>query len=349
MIPFLFIAGGAYLLLDAYKTPKKLSHGDYLPEKEYQDGDELVLKFKQDSWLELYEQGEEYPSIEIPFQAGETFEVTLFGVDDYQFHAVMDDGSLAFIPKNEVEIVAVNDEVSSFAKGGNITEKKKMGRACTYAKGGKTKYWIQDAIKKKGALRATAKKEGLIKGEEKLSMTDLKKLEKKGGKTAQRARLAETLKKMKDGGKVQEGDIVVYDGCDAEVTNSGEENFTVEFIGKRPEGGDKRMSFGFDDVEIKKSKGKIIITDRYDDSPDDPRDIDNTMGNSYKGKSQYQVRKALEKKGYKYLGHQSAYDDNPKLKVPEAKDWKLMFRNDFGTNLYVSDSLKQFYIYQGGE
>ena len=70
----------------------------------------------------------------------------------------------------------------AFKKGGKVQDKDK---------------WIQDAVKNKGALRKTAKREGLIKGDEKLSMTDLKKLEKKGGKTAKRAYLAETLKKMK--------------------------------------------------------------------------------------------------------------------------------------------------------
>lgn len=70
--------------------------------------------------------------------------------------------------------------------------------------GGKTdEKWIQGAIKKEGALRAEAKREGLIKGEEKLSKTDLKKLEAKGGKTAKRARLAMTLSKMKGGGKIK--------------------------------------------------------------------------------------------------------------------------------------------------
>lgn len=68
-----------------------------------------------------------------------------------------------------------------------------------YEKGGETKekYWIQKAIKKEGSLRETAKREGLIKGEEKLSLTDIKKLKKGSTKTAQRARLAETLKKLR--------------------------------------------------------------------------------------------------------------------------------------------------------
>jgi hypothetical protein len=49
----------------------------------------------------------------------------------------------------------------------------------------------------KGALRKTAKRKGLIKGDEKLSKSDLRKLEKMGGKTAKRARLAETLIEFK--------------------------------------------------------------------------------------------------------------------------------------------------------
>lgn len=54
--------------------------------------------------------------------------------------------------------------------------------------------WIKGAIEKPGALRKTAKEKGLLKGDEKLSKTDLDKLEKMGGKTGKRARLAKTLK-----------------------------------------------------------------------------------------------------------------------------------------------------------
>tara|TARA_R100000808_G_scaffold125_1_gene896 strand:- start:663 stop:1301 length:639 start_codon:yes stop_codon:yes gene_type:complete len=66
----------------------------------------------------------------------------------------------------------------------------------------KDKDWIQGAVKKPGALRAVAKKEGLIKGDEKLSGVDLKKLaaqakKKKDKKLAQRVNLAETFAKMR--------------------------------------------------------------------------------------------------------------------------------------------------------
>jgi hypothetical protein len=68
-----------------------------------------------------------------------------------------------------------------------------------YARGGKVKSrWIQDALSgNKGELRKTAKRKGLIKGDEKLSKSDLRKLKKMGGKTAKRARLAETLIEFK--------------------------------------------------------------------------------------------------------------------------------------------------------
>lgn len=56
----------------------------------------------------------------------------------------------------------------------------------------KPKKWIQKAIKKPGALH---KELGVPKGE-KIPVKKLKAAAKKGGKLGQRARLAETLKKM---------------------------------------------------------------------------------------------------------------------------------------------------------
>lgn len=60
------------------------------------------------------------------------------------------------------------------------------------------KKWIAGAVKDKGSLRATAKRDGLVKGKEDLSKADLNKLEKsKSPKTRKRAELAETLGKMR--------------------------------------------------------------------------------------------------------------------------------------------------------
>jgi hypothetical protein len=71
--------------------------------------------------------------------------------------------------------------------------KKKARRDDTdfteYAKGG----WIKDAIKKPGALR----KELGVKEGQKIPAKKLAAAAKKPGKLGQRARLAQTLKKMK--------------------------------------------------------------------------------------------------------------------------------------------------------
>lgn len=57
--------------------------------------------------------------------------------------------------------------------------------------------WIKSAIKKPGALTATAKKAGAVKSDGTISKAWLKEKAKGSGKTAQRARLAITLSKMK--------------------------------------------------------------------------------------------------------------------------------------------------------
>ena len=80
------------------------------------------------------------------------------------------------------------------------------------AKGGTTdNKWIQSAIKHPGRLRRHAESEGLIHGEEKLSLSDLHKLEKEGGRTAKEAHLAETLRRFDDGGILNPDDIKVGD------------------------------------------------------------------------------------------------------------------------------------------
>ena len=64
-------------------------------------------------------------------------------------------------------------------------------------KGG-SKNWIKDAIKKPGALKATAKRAGALKKDGTIKKSWLQQQAKKGNsKTAQRARLALTLGKMK--------------------------------------------------------------------------------------------------------------------------------------------------------
>jgi hypothetical protein len=69
-------------------------------------------------------------------------------------------------------------------------------------KEGSNDRWIQRAIRNPGALRRTAKRMGLIKGDEKLSESDLNKLASRARKTGdttlmRRVNLARTLRKLK--------------------------------------------------------------------------------------------------------------------------------------------------------
>lgn len=73
------------------------------------------------------------------------------------------------------------------------------GNARPGRKDGGSVHWMKGAVKHPGALRATAKRDGLIKGDEKLSGKDINKLEhSKNPTTRKRAELAETFKKERD-------------------------------------------------------------------------------------------------------------------------------------------------------
>lgn len=147
MIPFLLIAGGAYLLGSAMHV-KKLSMGDYLDDKPIEPGDEVVFHFNDDSWLEIYE-NEEFPSSEISFPAGESFEVVVFDMDAAHYHVKFEDGSVAFIPKDEVTIVAVNDEVAVAFKKGGIAPTLAWFRGLS-KKPRQNKYWAKEIVQKDG-------------------------------------------------------------------------------------------------------------------------------------------------------------------------------------------------------
>ena len=83
---------------------------------------------------------------------------------------------------------------SKMPKGRTIQRTDKPQDVEVYKKGGKTDgKWIQGAIKKPGALR---KELGAKKGEP-IPAKKLAAAAKKPGKIGQRARLAQTLKKMK--------------------------------------------------------------------------------------------------------------------------------------------------------
>ena len=79
-------------------------------------------------------------------------------------------------------------------KDGEVTRADVLkGRGVEMKKGGVAKKFIQEAIKKPGALKASM---GVKKGE-KIPAKKLAAAAKKPGKMGQRARLAQTLSKLK--------------------------------------------------------------------------------------------------------------------------------------------------------
>jgi len=90
-------------------------------------------------------------------------------------------------------------EIMGYRNGGQLPRAEVMIDPATglpkLKKGGKA--WIQGAIKKPGALKATAKRAGAIKPDGTIKKSWLREKARGKGKTAQRARLALTLGKMK--------------------------------------------------------------------------------------------------------------------------------------------------------
>lgn len=163
--------------------------------EEHKEGEEEISIWDTDD--DEYKKGGEVGRFKILKDETGYVEQGFYGVFDTQNNELLD-------------IFEFRKEAEGFAK--ELNEKgiskaeasKYNGRINDYvlAKGGKikSKKWIQDALsggKNKGALRKTAKRKGLLRGDENLSATDLKKLQKMGGTTAKRAHMAETLRKLK--------------------------------------------------------------------------------------------------------------------------------------------------------
>jgi len=81
---------------------------------------------------------------------------------------------------------------SKMPSGKTVYRKDNPNEVTVYKKGGKAK-WIQEAVKKPGALRKSLG----VKGGQKIPAKKLSAAAKKPGKMGQRARLAQTFKKMR--------------------------------------------------------------------------------------------------------------------------------------------------------
>jgi hypothetical protein len=91
-----------------------------------------------------------------------------------------------------VEVI-VGKSFPDLNKDGEVTRADVLkGRGVEMKKGGKVN-WIKDAIKKPGALRSAMG----VKAGEKIPAKKLAAAAKKPGKMGQRARLAQTLSKLK--------------------------------------------------------------------------------------------------------------------------------------------------------
>lgn len=112
-------------------------------------------------------------------------------------------------------------------KPGELFEKYKMKKKDGHAPVSKAiqgqvkekKHWIQDAIKKPGALRKSLG----VKGDKKIPAKKLAAAAKKGGKLGARARLAETLKGFKHKKKRKEHSAEAISGLKKFVSEESKE------------------------------------------------------------------------------------------------------------------------------
>lgn len=77
-----------------------------------EEGDDVKLRFVSDSLVEVF--GDDDVELDSPveerFNAGKEIAGTLFGVDSIKFDFQFGDGTIAFIHRDMVEVVEINDE-----------------------------------------------------------------------------------------------------------------------------------------------------------------------------------------------------------------------------------------------
>jgi hypothetical protein len=203
MLPLIFAAIGGYLIADSQKQ-KEGKKKDVFPLEEYgvfKEGGDVSYQVKHDigevkKAIENKTAWKTYNKWEDRNLHSMNVVLLAYAVGDEKdqqqaYDILQQHEKIGYMPQ---DLLRERDEISKrLFPAFQVYAAKEENIKFTRAEDG---MWIKDAIKHKGALRKEAKREGLIKGNEKLSKTDLKKLEQKGGKTAKRARLAETLKEM---------------------------------------------------------------------------------------------------------------------------------------------------------
>ena len=122
MIPFLLVAAGGFLVGRSLSTPK-YGLGDIVESPKVSEGDEVVFQFHDDTWVEFFDDKDDLLSEEF-FPGGEMFEVIVNAMTGGFFYVTFPDNTKAALRMSDVEVVAVNDEVFSFANGGDVKELK---------------------------------------------------------------------------------------------------------------------------------------------------------------------------------------------------------------------------------
>lgn len=78
-----------------------------------EEGDDVVIQFNEKTAIEVFESEDfelDEPVEEI-FEAGDQLEVTVFGVDSIKLDVQFGDGSVAFIHRDQIRVVSINDEL----------------------------------------------------------------------------------------------------------------------------------------------------------------------------------------------------------------------------------------------
>ena len=77
-----------------------------------EEADDIKLRFLYNTVIEVfeYEDTELHRPVEERFDEGEEIDVTVFGVDAHKIDVQFGDGSVAFIRRDVVEVVEINDE-----------------------------------------------------------------------------------------------------------------------------------------------------------------------------------------------------------------------------------------------
>ena len=77
-----------------------------------QENDDIVIRFKETTVLELYEYESDLDDyIEEQWIGGDEEEVIVLDITDHSYTVQFGDSSVAFIPKSFIDVVSINDEL----------------------------------------------------------------------------------------------------------------------------------------------------------------------------------------------------------------------------------------------